>query len=117
MQVRLANETRCSQGPPSVAAILPHTLASIAPPTLAISLGMRGYRHRRSGGRVACRLCPFGVVATMSIGSGASVLWMLVCQISYAAAHRTLRILTFVMLNRRPRWQLSPAITEAVGAA
>jgi hypothetical protein len=37
--------------------------------------------------------------------------------ISYAAAHRTLRILTFVMLNRRPRWPLSPAITEAVGAA
>ena len=37
--------------------------------------------------------------------------------ISYAAAHRTLRILTFVMLNRRPRWLLSPAITEAVGAA
>jgi hypothetical protein len=58
----------------------PHTLASVAPPALAISLGIRGYRHRRSGGRVACRLCPFGVVATMSIGSGASVLWMLVCR-------------------------------------
>jgi hypothetical protein len=80
MQVRLAYETRCSLGPPSVAAILRHTLASVAPPTLAISLGIRGYRHRRSGGRVARRLCPFGVVATMSIGSGASVLWMLVCQ-------------------------------------
>jgi hypothetical protein len=117
MQVRLANETLCSQGPPSVAAILPPHPGIGRSSRAGDLAGHQRVSAPPLGGRVACRLCPFGVVATMSIGSGASVLWMLVCQISYAAAQRTLRILTFVMLNRRPRWQLSPAITEALGAA
>jgi hypothetical protein len=54
---------------------------------------------------------------SVAVGSVHRYLAELPVSANVPVAHRTLRTLTFVMLNRCPSWLLSPSITEAVGAA